>query len=263
MNHLGIFPFGQPVQPVIQQDRSPKAIFVLGVYASAVHARWINQEGKELVKALAVASEPYIFWKGDGAEKIIRQIPIHPQYGCLEPANSTFNGPSGIALDNLILEPAGYSRTQAWLCDLVPYSCANKAQQRAIEKHYWNLEGLPKPSVPELPRCLADDQRRKEILAELFESQAETLILLGDQPIYWFLSFFDSRWKRLADYGRQKNTYGQLHLTHLKGKAIQVLPLAHPRQIAKLGRSSQEWYDLHKQWIIRNENNRQGNHAES
>ncbi len=32
----GVFPFGQPIVPVAQQDRTPKKVFVLGVYASAV-----------------------------------------------------------------------------------------------------------------------------------------------------------------------------------------------------------------------------------
>ena len=31
------YPFGQPLTPVIQTDRRPKRVFVLGVYASAVH----------------------------------------------------------------------------------------------------------------------------------------------------------------------------------------------------------------------------------
>lgn len=34
------YPFGEIVHPLIQQDRTPKKVFVLGVYASAVHARW-------------------------------------------------------------------------------------------------------------------------------------------------------------------------------------------------------------------------------
>jgi hypothetical protein len=34
------FPFGEVVRPVVQQDRRAKSVFVLGVYASAVHARW-------------------------------------------------------------------------------------------------------------------------------------------------------------------------------------------------------------------------------
>ena len=34
------YPFGEELKPVIQQDRTPKMVFVLGVYASAVHAKW-------------------------------------------------------------------------------------------------------------------------------------------------------------------------------------------------------------------------------
>ena len=30
------YPFGEIVHPLIQQDRTPKKVFVLGVYASAV-----------------------------------------------------------------------------------------------------------------------------------------------------------------------------------------------------------------------------------
>ncbi len=55
MNQIGIFPFGQPIIPVAQAEKTPKNIFVLGVYASAVHARWIGPDGKRLVTALAVA----------------------------------------------------------------------------------------------------------------------------------------------------------------------------------------------------------------
>lgn len=45
------FPFGEPLKKVQQQDRSPKKVFVLGVYASAVHARWIDKDGKQKVAA--------------------------------------------------------------------------------------------------------------------------------------------------------------------------------------------------------------------
>ena len=57
MKSIGTFPFGQPVQEVTQKNRTPKSVFVLGVYASAVHARWINTSEKTVVRALAVASE--------------------------------------------------------------------------------------------------------------------------------------------------------------------------------------------------------------
>ena len=48
MKSLGTFPFGQPVQEVNQKDRNSKDVFVLGVYASAVHARWTDVNEKLL-----------------------------------------------------------------------------------------------------------------------------------------------------------------------------------------------------------------------
>jgi hypothetical protein len=139
VDSLGKFPFGQPVRKVVQTDRSPKKVFVLGVYASAVHAQWIREDGKTRIKALAVASEPCIFWRGENAESIIQQIDIPPELGRLELADQQFNGPSGRALDSTILHPMNLDRSDAWFCDLVPHSCINPAQSRAIER-----EGLRK-----------------------------------------------------------------------------------------------------------------------
>ncbi len=62
MEDLGRFLFDQPVKKVEQIDRTPKKIFILGVYASAVHAKWLSPKGKVLIKAVAVASEPYIVY---------------------------------------------------------------------------------------------------------------------------------------------------------------------------------------------------------
>ncbi|NOY78628.1 MAG: hypothetical protein GXO76_12235, partial [Calditrichaeota bacterium] len=87
MERIGIFPFGKEVQRVEQVERSFKKIFVLGVYASAVHARWVDKESKTVVKALAVASEPYIFWRGENTEEIISTIQIPYQLGKLLPAD--------------------------------------------------------------------------------------------------------------------------------------------------------------------------------
>ena len=41
-----VYPFGSELQKVEQQDKSPKKVFVLGVYASAVHAKWKDINGK-------------------------------------------------------------------------------------------------------------------------------------------------------------------------------------------------------------------------
>ena len=60
---------------------------MLGVYASAVHARW-KKDNKIVCQALAVASEPRIFWDGNPKEAadIISGIHIPEQMGTLEPA---------------------------------------------------------------------------------------------------------------------------------------------------------------------------------
>lgn len=81
------YPFGETVHPLVQQDRTPKKVFVLGVYASAVHARW-KRGNKIICQALAVASEPRIFWDGNPEEaaEIIGRIHIPKELGILEPA---------------------------------------------------------------------------------------------------------------------------------------------------------------------------------
>lgn len=247
MTPFGTFPFGQPVREVVQTDRTQKRVFVLGVYASAVHARWVGADNKTIVKALAIASEPYIFWHGKNAEAIIQQITVPTQLGKLVPADKQFNGPSGDAIDDLILKPLGLTRSDAWLCDLVPHSCVNPAQSKAIERAYIPVAqkyGLPTPTVPPVPTALTDAKRRSAICDELQESGASTLILLGDKPIQWFLAHFDPHWKQLSDF-----MYGKLCIAQINDKQMEILPLAHPRQIAKLGRSSPRWYDRHQDWV--------------
>ena len=254
MTTLGTFPFGQPVLSLRQADRSSKEIFILGVYASAVHARWLGEDGVELAKALAVASEPYIFWRGDSPEAVIDQIPLPRGAGKLVPAAKMFNGPSGVALDARILAPLGRKRGDAWLADLVPHSCVNSQQQGALDRSYmprlteW---GLPSPSVPPVPSALANSARQDEIAVELLQSRATVLILLGDEPIRWFSSRWCPRCRRLADFGADADSYGRLTEVPVAGVRVAILPLAHPRQIARLGRSSARWYELHQHWIDR------------
>lgn len=252
MKEFGVFPFGQPVQPVKQLDQSPKKVFVLGVYASAVHARWIGPDGRIKVKALAVASEPYIFWKGEKLEQSIKDIQIPEELGHLVPAAQMFNGPSGKTLDDY--KPLGLTRKDAWICDLVPYSCANPGQYKAIDREYKKFikkYPLSKPTVPKVPKSFADDNRRREILAELRKSKAKKLILLVHQPVKWFLKVFQPEFQRLSDFGVNSKAYGSIHKLFLDDLAISVLPLTHPRQTAKLGMSSVDWYELHQDWIDR------------
>ena len=246
------YPFGETVKRVVQQDRTPKKVFVLGVYASAVHARW-KKNGKTICPALAVASEPRIFWDGniDEAKKIISKIAIPKEAGTLEPAGAHLNGPSAKVLDEHILGALGYTRDDAWLCDLLPETRINDGQKKVIEKKYnpdVEKYGLNEVTIPDRPTVFSDPQRNKEILEELQESQAHLLVLLGDIPIAQFLNEVATvPYKTLQEY---VDLYGYGNPTEIKidGRTIQVLPLAHPRQIGALGAHSEKWNKLHQDW---------------
>lgn len=251
MSEIRVFPFGQPIVPVLQTDRKPKRAFVLGVYASAVHARWVGPDGKPVIAAIGVASEPEIFWRGNGVESIISRISVPREVGHLEPASEKLNGPSGVALDERFLAPLGLDRGDAWLCDLVPYSCMNPRQKVAIQDRYMPFVRrslLPKPNWGQVPHELAPESRRSEILAEVLKSKASIIVTLGDQPLRWFTRHFGSN-GRLATYGTGATDYGRLHTIKIGGRELSLLPLVHPRQAAGLGAHSSAWADVHRRWI--------------
>jgi hypothetical protein len=250
-----IYPFGSKLKPVVQKDRGLKKIFVLGVYASAVHARWYGPDGKIRVRALAVASEPEIFWRGDEeeAEKIINAISIPSGCGYLK-SDARFNGPSGKTLDEQFLKPLGYIRDDAWLCDLLPETRLNKGQLEALKREYLPLveKGLlPEVTIPPVPRHFSNDARSMEIVAELMESKAELLITLGDIPLREFVARYKKEWNRLSVFGTSRSKYGKSkrHELAIDGKTIELLPLVHPRQARRMGASSIDWYNLHKYWV--------------
>ena len=250
------FPFGSKLEKVEQKDKSPKQIFILGVYSSAVHAKWIDISGKIKVTALAVASEPYIFWRGDQADEIIKRINdnMSPNIGRLEAAQNKFNGPSGRTLDEKYLDKLKLGRENCWLCDIIPYSRLNVNQQNAIKREYNPLiekNNLPKCTIPKFSKSeLNLEARRFEILNELKLSKAETIILLGDEPIKRFLSFYTAnKYQKLSDFGDTSNNYGKKVEVNIAGKEYTAIPLAHPRQVSKLGKSSQKWFERHSRWL--------------
>ena len=111
---------------------------------------------------------------------------------------------------------------------------------------------FPSPDCAAYPGITVRHHRNPQ--EEIIESESKVLILLGDKPIQWFLSYYDDHWKRLSDFGRDAKRYGQLHRARIGDMEIYVLPLAHPRQIAKLGKSSAVWYEVHERWVDQSAN---------
>lgn len=244
------FPFGMSILPVRQTDTNPKRVLVLGVYASAVHARWVADDGKTIINALAVASEPEIFWRGDNADALIERIPVPPGAGHLVAASATLNGPSGVTLDSMFLEPLGITRRDAWLCDLLPESRCNPRQRAAIEREYdprREALSLPPYNFPGVPSILASAIRRLEIEGEILSASPEILVTLGDQPLKWFTKHYGSQ-PVLGLYGETPQTYGRLHDLEIGGHSLKLLPLVHPRQAGRLSSHSAVWSKLHAHW---------------
>ena len=246
------FPFGEAVRSLTQQDQTPKRVFVLGVYASAVHARW-TRNGDQICAALAVASEPRIFWDGDPAEarRIIDAIPIPPELGRLTPAAQYLNGPSAKALDDHILAPLGFTRDDAWLCDCLPETRLNPNQLRVIRERYDPLieaHGLNPVTIPPASSSFCDDVRAEAITDELLRSQAELLVLLGDIPIAQYLRrVAEVPYASLREYVDLYG-YGTPAPVAIRGRTLEVLPVAHPHQISGMGAHSKYWRETHQSW---------------
>lgn len=169
----------------------------------------------------------------------------------MEPAGRHLNGPSAKVLDEHILGTLGYSRKDAWLCDLLPETRLNPSQVKVINERYKPLikqYGLNEVTIPERPLTFCDAQRCREILQELKKSQADLLVLLGDIPIAQFLNEvanvpYSSLQEYVDLYG-----YGTATDIMIDNRKIKVLPLAHPRQIGALGAHSEKWNKLHQEW---------------
>src|SRR5436190_23875090 len=112
MQELGRFPFGR--LSTFRESRVPTgsntAAFVLGVYPSAFHVRWMlphwGDWERPFVKALAVDVEPVVFWDGieppRTAEAWIRSLDVpfvvgdeFPAWGHIQEAPAGSNGSSG------------------------------------------------------------------------------------------------------------------------------------------------------------------------
>ena len=133
----------------------------------------------------------------------------------------------------------------------------NDKQARAIDRAYLPVArelSLPRVDWPRAPKSATDWQkvvdqtRTDQIVSEIEEASPEVLITLGDDPLRRFARFHRTG-SRLAAYGQTGEAYGRLHEATIGRCRLHLLPLAHPRQAARLGRSSPKWARAHLDWI--------------
>jgi hypothetical protein len=230
--------------PTGTRGSDAKEVFVLGVYASAVHARWTAMEDCLQRAGGGERAAHLLGWQRRRGLAYPQRHKNPEGVGELVLPMASLNGPSAKALDERILAPLGLTRQDAWLCDLLPESRLNPNQLKVIAERYNPLierYGLNPVTVPPEDGIFCDDVRRKEITAEIHKSKAEMLILLGDMPIRQYLRHVEKvNFSNLREY-TQRYGYGAPLPVEIASRKLNLLPLAHPRQISQLGRSSISW----------------------
>lgn len=230
------FPFGEPLARVRPTANGPRAVFLLGVYSSALHARWRYGEGRrDYVAALAVGNEPEPFW--DGADQVERIAKLHPPFGTLGP--SPLNGVSGRELDEGYLNPMGIRRADCWITDLHDSYLARENQRDAVERAYAH-QGRQAPvwTLPMRNGRLVPSEARLASLQEEFETaQPRCLITLGEEP----LRVLKLPRLTLENYGRPQQVT-------VWGRRVCHLAFTHPRNSGRLGPHSATWAAAHDRW---------------
>jgi hypothetical protein len=244
------FPFGRTLDATPPQKARNAKAFVLGVYASAVHARWIGPDGKEACKALAVATEPCSFWDGTGAESIITEIQkkVPREMGSLVVPAPQFNGPYGAVLLERYLAPLGLTVGDCWITDLHDRYFLSPGNDKAVAR-YEKLRatvrcGATAAMLPRRPAVVVPTaERLARLRAEFQESGAPLVITLGNESLGALLG---PKAHKLSQDG-----YGVPDVCEVFGRKVKVLRLCHPRQAGALGESSPGWGDAHGSWMKR------------
>jgi hypothetical protein len=243
---LGSYPFGEPLGSVQWRTSGPRRVFVLGVYPSAFHAKWLSPEGRVISPALAVADEPEPFWDGSGHEAVLARVTerVPAEAGSLQDAGG-HNGRAGRTLNESYLMPLGLTRDNVWIADLQNYYLASDGQVRRVAESYEPLvdRGLvpPATTIPRASRPTLDqlaEDRDPPLEAEWAEAEPAWLITLGTEPV----NVLGLEHLREGDYGRPRRA-------NVLGRDVNHLALVHTRQAGKHGSHSPQWHERHHRWL--------------
>ncbi|MCU0405410.1 MAG: hypothetical protein MUE91_02490 [Ignavibacteriaceae bacterium] len=248
---LGTFPFGNPVMKIKQANILPKPVFILGVYGSAVFAQFKPANAKSTIRYLPIDNEPEIFWRGSQEEtkKIITNIKVPRLTGNLISEDKTINGVLGRLLDKYYLHQLKLKRDDVWICNLIPHAVINKNERKALKKYneLHSLFNLPEAAIPTKKDRwnFFSKKRYREIIEEIYQSRAEVIISLGQQPLKWFFKEFN------LDLGNLLNTkdYGSIAEVQIDSIKIKLIPLFHPKQLIKESNIDTKVGLLHYDWM--------------
>lgn len=265
-----VFPFG-----AVSRRRPPRVptgetrVFVLGVYPSALHVRWIlpawaQQEfGRTHVSSLAVDVEPKVFWEGADppASTLVQQWEKRyfpgddpNTFGTVQPGH---NGSSGFNVANEILAKFGWRLDDVWLTDAsnrfyVKKGPGKKPGQADVIHTVYNpfaqQVGLPQASLPPrpTPAALVGTAVKEEgsrLVQEWLQATAPILITLGEEARQVAAALAeDSEGPPRQPLRSHDPQYGHPGRIAIAGHDARWMALTHP------GNRSQTWTSARQAW---------------
>lgn len=249
------FPFGRPAarRPPRRPD-GPAELFVLGVYPSALHVRWVLPDGSDTVGALAVDDEPVVFWDGAGTDTLIadwqNNVEWRPEWGTVGAAGG--NGSSGRRVHQHVLTPLGVEPERAYFTDCLPayfVKTGPGSQGERIRAVYDTSAATtggalapadlpPRPSTRELVARTVNEERGT-LLAQLAEAGAPAIVTLGQEAADVFAALTDTP-PLVLNTGP---AYGHPATVRADGRQLEWIALTHP------GNRTPAWADRHRRWV--------------
>ena len=202
-----------------------------------LHVRWRPPHGEgRVVQALAVDNEPEPFWTAaDEVHRVERwrsKVGWSDAWGTVAPV-SNLNGPSGLWVEERILDPLGVARADAWITDCLNTYRASVKMRAAVDSVYEpfaRAHGLPSAELaphPSEDQIVSEgiDHHLERLHRELTAAAPDVVVTLGNATLRVLQ-------RLLGDSaGPAKLTvlgYGTELPVDLDGHRMSWLSLAHP-----------------------------------
>jgi hypothetical protein len=245
------FLFGRPVLPAKPTADSPRPLFVLGAYPSALHVRWFGPDGACLIQAVAVDNEPEPFWTGSDEQKHIdtwlSRVSFRDDWGRVEACRS-LNGPSGKWVKSKLLDAMAVNRDDAWITDCLNNyfesdAAAKRLDSDRIASLMRSLSIPPRLHAPHSSESdivrMAKAEHRNRLLEELDCASPETVVTLGNAALRVFGDLVDSCDRTISKLSI--DGYGAPVSAIVFGKQVEWFPLAHPAAPAAYQTAHDAW----------------------
>lgn len=249
----GTYPFGRPVQPCSPSASSPRCVFVLGAYPSALHVAWTPPAPYRRVQAIAVDNEPLPFWNGSDQEARVetwkKSVGFKPEaQGSISVAGN-LNGSSGDWVDKNVLDPLKVARADVWITDsLDTYRCSEGLASRIDDTYnpFATAVGLSQavllqhPSESDIIKEASRDHQPR-LRQEIETCNPDLIVTLGNAALAVIRELYPQTGGQDVLRLDSSERYGAVVTLQVGQRKVDLLPLAHPA-------APKAYQAAHKRW---------------